>query len=135
MQVTDYDCMGNIREYHKKDGTPVTIIWSYSHQYPVMEIVGKTYAQIYSVASSVSQLENMLSPSYSTVKSVYNSIRQGLPDALVTAYLYAPWHNVSRIIQPNGYEVSYGYDSYGRLTDATDASGVLQRYIYNYKNR
>ena len=128
-----YDSSGNIQQYQKKDGTPVTIIWSYKYQLPIMEIVGKTYSQVLSAASNVSQLGSMLSPSYSTIKAVYNNIKQTWPDAHVTAYLYSPWHTVSRVIMPNGQEMTYDYDGEGRLVRAGDLMGTLQEYQYKYK--
>ena len=133
MTVTSYDSYGNIREYQKMDGTPVTIIWSYSHQYPVMEIVGSTYANVKAKVSAVTSLESSSSVSYSTLKSVYTSLKTGLPDAYVTAYLYSPWHGVSCVIAPNGYETTYNYDNEGRLIEARDPQGILQKYQYNYK--
>ena len=131
--VTGYDGYGNIREYKKMDGTPVTIIWSYNHQYPVMEIVGSTYANVKTKASTVTNLESAQDVSYSTLKSVYTSLKTGLPNAHVTAYLYSPWHSVSRIIAPNGHETTYTYDNDGRLVQASDPLGVLQKYQYKYK--
>ena len=133
MTVTGYDSYGNIREYQKMDGTPVTIIWSYNHQLPVMEIVGSTYANVKAKVSAVTSLESSSSVSYSTLKSVYTSLKTGLPDAYVTAYLYSPWHGVSCVIAPNGYETTYNYDNEGRLVEARDPQGILQKYQYNYK--
>ncbi len=133
MTVTDNDSCGNIREYMLKDGTPVTIIWSYYRQHPVLEIVGSTYANVKAKVSAVTSLESSSSISYSTLKSVYTSLKTGLPDAHVTAYLYSPWHSVSRIIAPNGYETTYNYDNEGRLIEARDPQGILQKYQYNYK--
>lgn len=133
MTVTGYDNCGNIREYKLKDGTPVTIIWSYNHQLPVMEIVGSTYVNVKAKVSAVTSLESSSSISYSTLKSVYTSLKTGLPDAHVTAYLYSPWHSVSRIIAPNGYETTYNYDNEGRLVETRDPQGILQKYQYNYK--
>ncbi len=133
MQVTGYDNAGNIREYYRKDGTPVTLIWSYNHQYPIIEVVGKRYSEVLSASSTVSQLQNYSIVSYTTLKSVHNSL-QGLSGAHVTAYLYSPWRSVSRIIYPNGHETIYDYDIYGRLKKESDASGILKKYQYNYKN-
>ncbi len=133
MEVKKFDGYGNIREYQKMDGTPVTIIWSYNHQYPIMEIVGSTYTDVKAKASTVTSLESAQDVSYSTLKSVFTSLKTGLPNAHVTAYLYSPWHSVSRIIAPNGYETTYDYDNEGRLVKASDHTGVLQKYQYNYK--
>lgn len=134
MKVTGYDNYGNIREYEKKDGTPVTILWSYSHQYPVMEIVGKRYDDIKS--DDVDKMEDpqvIPIPTENQIRSVYNTIRTKNPDAHVTAYIYTPWHTISSIITPNGYETHYGYDDFGRLKEASDFTGILQKYQYNYK--
>ena len=69
----------------------------------------------------------------STIKAVYNNIKQTWPDAHVTAYLYSPWHTVSRVIMPNGQEMTYDYDGEGRLVRAGDLMGTLQEYQYKYK--
>lgn len=139
MKVTDYDSAGNIREYQKKDGTPVTILWSYSHQYPVMEIVGKKYSDVTTLLSGISQLENFSDAEwandglYSILKYYHDKMRIEMPDAHVTAYMYNAWHNVSRIINPNGFESHFEYDDFGRLIKAGDDTGTLQKYQYNYK--
>ena len=133
MTVTGYDGKGNIREYKLQDGTPVTIIWSYNRQHPVLEIVGSTYTEVKGKAAAVTNLESASSVSYDTLKSVYNSIKTGLPNAHVTAYMYSPWHGVSRIIAPNGHDVTYSYDNSGRLEKIGDPQGITQKYQYNYK--
>ena len=134
MKVTSYDSYGNIREYEKKDGMPVTILWSYNHQYPVMEIVGNRYEDIKS--DEVVIMENLTKfPTESRIRSVHNAIRQKNPNSHVTAYIYSPWHTISHIISPNGYEVNYGYDSFGRLIKVDDSSGILRKYQYNNKIR
>lgn len=38
--VDAYDEHGNILQYEGKDGVPVTLLWSYNYQCPVMKIVG-----------------------------------------------------------------------------------------------
>lgn len=137
MTVTQYDDYGNIREYKKKDETPVTIIWSYNHQLPIMEIVGSTYTEVCNKAKNVkdiSSLENASSVSETTMSSIHATLRKDLPNALVTAYTYSPWHSVSEIIKPNGNKVKYNYDQYGRLEKTSDINDkILQKYTYNYK--
>lgn len=135
-----YDNYGNIRQYTKKDGTPVTIIWSYNHQLPIMEIVGSTYTEVCNKAKNVkniSSLENASFVSETTMSSIHATLRKDLPNALVTAYTYSPWHSVSQIIKPNGEKTVYSYDGYGRLQTVLDANlsnfRPLQMYNYNYK--
>lgn len=137
MTVTSYDDYGNIREYKKKDEPPVTVIWSYNHQLPIMEIVGSTYTEVCNKAKNVkdiSSLENASSVSETTMSSIHATLRENLPNALVTAYTYSPWHSVSEIIKPNGDKVKYNYDQYGRLEKTSDINGkTLQKFTYNYK--
>lgn len=135
-----YDNYGNIRQYTKKDGTDVTIIWSYNHQLPIMEIVGSTYTEVCNKAKNVkniSSLENASFVSETTMSSIHATLRKDLPNALVTAYTYSPWHSVSQIIKPNGEKTVYSYDGYGRLQTVLDANlsnfRPLQMYNYNYK--
>lgn len=136
MSVTSYDDYGNIRQYTKKDGTPVTIIWSYNHQLPIMEIVGCTYDEACKKATSLSSLESKASVAETTISSIHSTLMKGLPNAYVTAYTYSPWHTVSEIIQPNGNKTKYAYDSYGRLEETKDINDkTLQKYSYNYKNK
>ena len=47
--------------------------------------------------------------------------------------MYSPWHGVSRIIAPNGHDVTYSYDNSGRLEKIGDPQGITQKYQYNYK--
>jgi hypothetical protein len=135
LDVTDHDSHGNICGYTKKDGTPVTIIWSYNHQLPVMEIVGMPYSVVKSL-SSAAILEN--GTSAAEITSATESLHAALPnkDVLATAYEYSPWHTVSCIIKPNGDRTNYYYDSYGRLEKASDVDGkTIQKYEYNYRRQ
>jgi YD repeat-containing protein len=133
MTVTKHDGYGNIREYKlKDDSTSVTIIWSYNHQLPVMEIVGSTYADVKAKTATITSIENADSVSVGEIRSLHSSLSTGL-SAHVTAYQYNRWHSVSRIIAPNGYETTYNYDNEGRLIEARDPQGILQKYQYNYK--
>ena len=136
LDVTGYDAYGNIREYKKKDGTPVTLIWSYNHQCPVMEIIGRTYSEVLAISDDVSELEE------GTVATEIISKTESLHAALLTerimatAFEYSPWHTVSCIIRPNGDKTRYSYDCYGRLEKTCDVNNkTLHKYFYNYGTR
>ena len=139
MTVTQYDDYGNIRQYKKKDGTPVTIIWSYNHQLPIMEIVGSTYADACKKATSLASLESKASVAETTISSIHSTLMKNMPNAYITAYTYSPWKSVSQIIKPNGEKTVYRYDNYGRLTTVLDANQStfqpLQMFNYKYKNK
>lgn len=141
MNVTAWDGHGNIREYKQKNGTPVTVLWSYDHRYPVMEIAGKTYSEILAVASSsITSLESLpINGSVNgSVQSLYDSLKNNtnLKDAYVTSIIYDGQFNVACVMNPNGYTNYYNRDSFGRLSSVVDPTrGILQRYDYNYKNK
>lgn len=136
MTVTSWDGYGNIREYQKKDGTPVTVIWSYNHQLPIMEIVGCKYADACKLATSIPTVESQTNVSDNTIASIHSKLQNDLKDAYVTAYIYGPWHTVTQIIKPNGDRLKYSYDKYGRLEKTSDVNNkILQKYFYNYKNK
>ena len=134
LEVTDNDAYGNICGYKKKDGIPVAIIWSYNHQLPVLEIVGKTYSEIKAMSSDVAKIEK--GTKASEIRNATESLHSALLNGriMATAYEYSPWHTVSCIIKPNGYRIRYEYDSFGRLKEARDTNNkTLQKYLYNYK--
>lgn len=136
LEISDYDNHGNVREYLKKDGIPVAIIWSYNHQCPIMEIVGCTYAQVLDAFPGLLTLENgypLISNATDPIKRAYDTLRAALPLAHITAFEYSPWLTVSKIIKPNGYVVKYDYDQYGRLIASSDGSGIIQRFYYNFE--
>lgn len=117
MLVNNYDNAGNIREYQRKDGTIVTIIWSYNHQYPIMEIVGCTYKQVENCVSEICKIENSISVSESVIVSMHYTLRTNFPHAHVTAYIYNPMYKIAGIIEPNGKRTNYRYDEFGRLAE------------------
>ncbi len=136
LDVIGYDAYGNIREYKKKDETPVTLIWSYNHQCPVMEIVGKTYSEVQAISNVVSELEEATAAT--EIISKIESLHAVLHTAgiMATAYEYSPWHTVSCVIRPNGNKTQYSYDCYGRLERIFDVNNkTLQKNSYNYGTR
>lgn len=139
MSVMAWDSYGNIREYKQKNGTPVTVLWSYGHKYPVMEIVGLTYSEVKSAASSaVTSLEAQPISASGTISSSVVSLHNTLKskNAYVTGVIYDSWFNVSSVISPNGSKKYYNYDGFGRLTSIVDPlTGILKKYSYNYKNK
>ena len=117
----------------------MTVLWSYGHKYPVMEIVGLTYSEVKSAASSaVTSLEAQPISASGTISSSVVSLHNTLKskNAYVTGVIYDSWFNVSSVISPNGSKKYYNYDGFGRLTSIVDPlTGILKKYSYNYKNK
>lgn len=135
MSVTAWDGYGNIREYRRKDDTPVVVVWSYNHQVPVLEIIGLPYSKLENgIKTTIEDIEKKLFIYTNDIENLYILLKR-VKGIMVTACSYSPWQTASRIIKPNGYGINYNYDSNGRLIDTRDAFGILQKYNYNYKNK
>lgn len=131
MAVDGYDAQGNIQQYTEQDGTPVTLLWSYNYQYPVMRIGGATYQQAKALSSQVSGLGGKTSLASDLLQSIHNAaLGQSYK---VTSYFYDTRLNLTQILHSNGLETHYEYDSDGRLTKTDDPFGTLQNFGYNYK--
>ena len=145
LDITSHDAYGNVREYKKKDGTPVSIIWSYNHQHPVLEIVGCTYNELTAdaeVSRIISTLERKSDVSIEDMRKWHRQLQSvNTTPRMCTAYIYSPWHTLSYVIMPNGHETRYDYDSAGRLETVSELSADGQNHIplkqfeYNYINK
>ena len=131
--IDAYDEHGNILQYTGKDGIPVTLLWSYNYQCLVMKIVGATYNEVKSLSSYVALLGGRNYLPKSILRSIYDVVRNRA--CQTTAYVYDDRLNLSSVIEPNGYETRYSYDSEGRLESVEDYLGVLHEYSYNFKRK
>lgn len=86
------------------------------------EIVGVTYAEMKGLSSYVASLGGRNYLSKSMLLSIYEAARN--KGCQTTAYVYDERLNISSVINPNGYETSYSYDSEGRLESVRDHIGV-----------
>ena len=69
------------------------------------------------------------------LRDAINAIRQGLPQALVTTYTYAPLIGVTSITDPNGNTVYYEYDDHHRLKHVKDKdNNILNTNAYSLQN-
>lgn len=133
MNVIRRDSYGNILEYVTSSGVHVTLLWSYSCQYPVMEIVGATYDEIVAIAPLVMFLGRKSSLTLQEIRNIHSAVASK-SKGHATAYLYNPYYEVSDIISPNGNIVHYDYDAYGRLVSEKDIENKpLSNYKYNYR--
>ena len=126
-----FDKKGNVTQYALQNGIPVAIIWGYNGQYPIAKIEGAAYSE---VSAYISDLE-IASNNNKLSTSSFSNIINGLPNAMVTGYIYKPLVGVTQIIQPNGITEFYKYDEFGRLVEIKNNKGeVIKTFEYNYKN-
>ncbi len=140
---TSYDGFGNPRQVAKADGTPITYIWGYNHQYPVAKLENTTYSAVSSYVNNIESKSNLDtdhtmgdSGTEGALRQALNSLRTALPsDVMITTYTYDPMIGVTSMTDPRGYTVYYEYDTYNRLQYVRDAQGKLvSENKYHYKN-
>ncbi len=143
VKYTSYDDFGNPRQVAKADGTPITYIWGYNHQYPVAKLENTTYSAVSSYVNNIESKSNLDtdhtmgdSGTEGALRQALNSLRTVLPsDVMITTYTYDPMIGVTSMTDPRGYTVYYEYDTYNRLQYVRDAQGKLvSENKYHYKN-
>lgn len=130
----DYDARGNIRSITSSGEIKKTYLWSYSSNYPVMEIDGKKYSEVLSTIGSSAISSLAAATATSSIESRTDAIRNQLgTNAIMTSCTYIPLVGINSIKDPRGQKTSYHYDSQWRLNKITDNDGnSISMYAYHY---
>ena len=76
-----------------------------------------------------------ISPLMNPDMELINSLREKLPEALITTYTYDVRGNVTSITEPDGLKTTFEYDALDRLIAIKDHAGnLIESYDYHYKN-
>lgn len=126
-----YTKYGQVREVSKTNGTHITYLWGYNYNYPVAKIENATYAQVSAIVNE-NTIQNLTG---ATLENTLNSLRDGLPQAMISTYVYDPLVGVTQTTDPRGRNTYYKYDGMGRLKHVLDhEQHVLSANNYHYKN-
>jgi len=129
-----YDNYGNILQYSKEGGAPISIIWGYGRNRPIAKIENLTYSSISSGTITNLQSKSNIDSEQNLITAL-NMLRSSFPNAMVTTYTYKPLVGVTTITDPKGLKTTYEYDSFGRLKAVYDHEGkLLSENEYHYKN-
>jgi len=131
LQYHSYYDDGTIKEVSLKDGTKTVYLWGYDATLPIAKIENSSYAEI----EALSYFGTNFTITDGLSANQENSLRNNLPNALVTSYTYIPLVGVSTITDPRGDSINYHYDAFNRLEYITDKNDkILSKNAYNYKN-
>jgi hypothetical protein len=134
-----YDTKGNVTQYTKENGAPVSLIWGYNQSQLIAKLENVTYSSIPS--ATISDLQNKSDADIDgateqVLQNALNSIRASFPNAMITTYTYNPLVGVSTITDSKGDLNTFNYDSNGRLIYVKDKDGnILSENQYHYKNQ
>ncbi|WP_299223686.1 hypothetical protein [uncultured Aquimarina sp.] len=132
IQYHAYDDNGNPLEVSKTDGSHISYIWGYDKQYPVAKVENATRLQIEALSGFGSDFHTVEGGLSSTQE---NTLRTGLPNAMISTYEYEPLVGVTKMTDPRGYTIYYNYDDFNRLKFVKDQDGnILSENEYHYKN-
>lgn len=127
-----YDTNGNIIQFTSENGISTTIIWGYNKTLPIAKIENATNNQVSSYIANLQSLSN--TGTETQLIAALNSLRDSLPNAMVTTYTHLPLVGVSTITDPKGDAITYTYDSFNRLKEVKDRNGnKLSENEYHYK--
>ena len=129
-----YDAQGNIKEVTGTNGLKRSYLWGYRNMFPVAKIENASHAEVTAIlGNDVTEIANA-SVLNNTHIALLNSLRQALPDAMITIYIYKPLVGITSIIDPSGRVITYEYDEHGRLKQVKDdKENPLNEYEYHFR--
>ena len=129
----NYDTKGNLLQFHLPDNFETTYLWGYNYSYPVAKIENATYNVIESNLGCT--YEELQQKTNGELYTIFNNLRDDLPDAMITSYIYKPLVGMTSETDPSGTTTYYYYDSFNRLETIKDHFGNIIKHIdYHYKD-
>jgi len=127
----NYDSIGNLLYATKDDATRLVYLWGYNKTYPVARIENATMDQVNTAFGG--SIPDLGVGGLSDTQ--ISSLRNGLPDALISTYTYKSLVGITSVTDPRGITTNYAYDTFNRLYLArNDDKNITNRYRYGYQN-
>ncbi|MBN2349616.1 MAG: hypothetical protein JXJ22_12290 [Bacteroidales bacterium] len=139
-----YNSTGRLIQQTSRQGITTSLVWDYHDTYPVVKAENAENSEVTTAISNVlSQMGIIGIPNIifhtnefpDSAWELFNiSLREELPEALITTYTYSPIYGITSITDPNNISTYYIYDDLGRLSlIKNDDGNILKTYEYNYQ--
>lgn len=122
-----YDSYNKMNQVTNDYNSSATYLWGYNKAYPVAKIENATLTEVQTALGG--SIPDLGTGGLSV--SQISSLRNGLPNALVTANTYTPLIGITSQTDPNGLTTYFEYDSFGRLKLVKDKDGKILK-VNNY---
>ena len=123
-----YDEHGNLIQYRKQDGIPVSFIWGFNGTQVLAKIE----------KAEIADIEGILGTNYdfsgnNISEPDQDLLMTGLPEAMVTIYSYKPLLGVTSIKDSRGNISKFIYDENNRLKEIRDRyDNLVEDYQYEF---
>lgn len=136
-----YDAYGKVCQETKDGKKNLVYLYGYSHQHVIAVIENATYAEVVEKLGGEAIVEEIAaakSVDLHYYQYLLDNLRQLLPAACVTTYIYKPLVGIASITSPAGLTTHYEYDDLGRLMKTFIMNGnrqeVIEKQEYHYAN-
>lgn len=135
INFSKYDEFSNPELVMQSGGNLTYYVWGYNDTQPIAKIESHTTLTL--PATLIGQIKGYSDDNnQAALFPALQSLRQQLPDAMITTYTYYPLIGIRTITDPKGMTTSYEYDAFGRLHLVRDNQGnVLSENEYHYQTQ
>lgn len=123
-----YDMYGNVTEVKDKLNRYTCYIWSSNGLYLLAKIANASLSAVNTLLASAPESQDTVKLS----SDKETTLRNNLPNAMITTYEYKPYVGITSITDPNGCKITYEYNSTGKLCAEYDHEGnIIRKYDYS----
>jgi len=135
-----YDEKGNLLQYTEKSGASTTMVFGYDKTLPIAKIQGAKYNDIAPYIAAIVNKSDSIQPYYTEnelIKELENFRNNpNLRNYQITTYTYYPSIGLSTMTPPSGIMEKYIYDDKNRLKQIVNSNNfTLKEFNYKYTNQ
>jgi len=127
---------GNLVQMKSVHDGPTTFLWGYSQTLPVAQIRNASASQVTAALQRLGALPTALPTNNLALQQLLSQLRQQLPQAQTTSFIYEPLVGLTSQTGPDGRTIFYEYDVFTRLVRTRDEQGrILSQQQYHYAGK